>query len=141
MADLRDPAVRAFLAEGTRTGKVGWTARDGRPLVAPVWFLVEDDTIVFNTGAGSAKGTAFARDPRIVLCVDLEEPPFGFVQVQGSVTLSEDPDELRRTATALGGRYMGADRAEEFGARNGVPGELVVRLHPSKVVAVLDMTA
>ena len=36
---------------------------------------------------------------------------------------------------------MGADRAEEFGARNGVPGELVVRLHPSRVVATLDMTA
>ncbi|GAA4876554.1 PPOX class F420-dependent oxidoreductase [Actinomycetospora straminea] len=141
MADLRDPAVRAFLTEGTRTGKVGYVARDGRPLVAPVWFLVEDDTIVFTTGADTAKGRAFARDPRIVLCVDLEEPPFGFVQVQGSVTLSEDPDELRRTATALGGRYMGADRAEEFGARNGVPGELVVRLHPSKVVATMDMTA
>ena len=62
------------------------------------------------------------------------------MQVQGSVTLSEDPDELRRTATALGERYMGADRAEEFGARNGVPGEVVVRLHPSKVVAALDMT-
>jgi PPOX class probable F420-dependent enzyme len=141
MADLSDPDIRAFLSEGTRTGKIGWTARDGRPLVAPIWFLVDDDTIVFNTGADTAKGRALARDPRAVLCVDLEEPPYAFVQVQGSVTLSEDPDELRRTATALGGRYMGADRAEEFGARNGVPGELVVRLHPSRVVAALDMTA
>jgi len=35
---------------------------------------------------------------------------------------------------------MGADRAEEFGRRNAVPGELVVRLHPSRVVAALDMT-
>jgi len=141
MADLSDPDIRAFLSTGTRTGKIGWTAQDGRPLVAPVWFLVEDDTIVFNTGADTAKGRALARDPRAVLCVDLEEPPYAFVQVQGSVTLSEDPDELRRTATALGARYMGADRAEEFGARNGVPGELVVRLHPSRVVATLDMTA
>ena len=76
-----------------------------------------------------------------MLCVDLQEPPYAFVQVQGSVTLSEDPDELLRTATDLGARYMGADRAEEFGRRNGVPGELVVRLHPSKVIAALDMTA
>ncbi|MDF2980149.1 MAG: F420-dependent protein [Actinomycetospora sp.] len=140
MADLSDPDIRAFLSEGTRTGKIGWTARDGRPLVAPIWFLLEDDTVVFTTGADTAKGRALARDPRAVLCVDLQEPPYAFVQVQGSVTLSEDPDELRRTATALGGRYMGADRAEEFGARNGVPGEVVVRLHPSKVVAALDMT-
>ena len=141
MADLTEPAIHAFLAEGTRTGKIGWTAKDGRPLVTPIWFLVEDGTIVFNTGADTAKGRAFARDPRVALCVDLEEPPFAFVQVQGSVTLSEDPGELRRTATALGARYMGADRAEEFGARNGVPGELVVRLHPAKVNATLDMTA
>jgi hypothetical protein len=30
---------------------------------------------------------------------------------------------------------MGADRAEEFGKRNAVPGELVVRLRPVKVLA------
>ncbi len=145
MASLSDPDVRAFLTHGTRTGKLGWTGRDGRPLVAPIWFLLEgsgaDSTLVFNTGADTAKGRALARDPRAVLCVDLEEPPFAFVQVQGTVTLSEDPDELMRTATALGGRYMGADRAEEFGTRNAVPGELVVRLVPTKVLAALDMTA
>ena len=53
---------------------------------------------------------------------------------------SEDPDELLASATAIGGRYMGADRAEEFGRRNGVPGELVVRLRPTKVIAELDIT-
>ena len=36
---------------------------------------------------------------------------------------------------------MGAERAEEFGRRNGVPGELLVRLRPTKVIAVMDMTA
>jgi PPOX class probable F420-dependent enzyme len=140
VADLSDPDILAFLTEGTRTGKIGWTAKDGRPLVAPIWFLVEDATIVFNTNRDTAKGRAFARDPRVVLCVDLERPPYAFVQVQGSVTLSEDPDELLRTATELGGRYMGADRAEEYGKRNAAPGELVVRLHPSKVVASLDVS-
>jgi PPOX class probable F420-dependent enzyme len=137
---MNEQQIRAFLAHGTRTGKLAWVGPTGQPHVAPIWFLVEGGTIVFNTGADTAKGRALARDPRAVLCVDLQEPPYAFVQVQGSVTLSEDPDELRRTATALGERYMGADRAEEFGARNGVPGEVVVRLHPSKVVAALDMT-
>lgn len=140
MASITDPEVRAFLEEGTRTGKVAFTAEDGRPLVAPVWFVVEDDTIVFNTGKDTAKGRAFGRDPRIALCVDLAEPPYAFVQVQGRVELSEDPAELLRTATAIAARYMGADRAEEFGKRNGVPGELVVRLRPSKVVAAFDLT-
>ena len=38
-------------------------------------------------------------------------------------------------ATRTGARYMGADRAEEFGRRNAVPGELVVRVRPTKVIA------
>lgn len=139
MSDL-DPDVLAFLTEGTRTGKLGFVAADGRPLVAPVWFLVEDGDLVFNTGAGTAKGRAVARDPRVVLCVDSEVPPYGFVQVQGTATTGEDPAELVRTATEIAARYVGPERAEEFGRRNGVPGELVVRITPTKVVAQLDMT-
>lgn len=140
MSELSAEVVR-FLSEGTRTGMLGWTAADGRPLVAPVWFVVEDGEIVFNTGSDTAKGRAIARDPRLVLTADLPAPPFAFVQVQGVATTSQDPGELLRTATAIGGRYMGADRAEEFGRRNGVPGELVVRLRPTRVNASLDMTA
>ncbi|WP_280208653.1 PPOX class F420-dependent oxidoreductase [Nocardia cyriacigeorgica] len=140
MATLSDPKVRDFLTEGTRTAKVAFTAGDGRPVVVPVWFIVEGEELVFNTGKTSAKGKALVRDNRIALCVDLEQRPYAFVQVQGTVTLSEDLDELVRTATAIGARYMGADRAEEFGKRNGVTGELVVRVRPHKVIAAFDMT-
>ncbi|MFR9804696.1 PPOX class F420-dependent oxidoreductase [Pseudonocardia sp. RS010] len=135
------PEIVEFLNHGTRTGMLAWTATDGRPLAAPVWFLVEDGTLIFNTGRDTAKGRALARDPRVALAVDLPAPPYAFVQVQGVAETSEDPAELLRTATALGGRYMGADRAEEFGKRNGVPGELLVRVRPTKVLAHLDMTA
>ena len=128
-----------FLTEGTRTGKLGYLAADGRPLVAPIWFLIEDGELVFNTGADTAKGKALARDPRVVLCVDLEEPPFGFVQIQGVATTSEDAADLVDTATRIGARYMGAERGEEFGKRNGVPGELVVRVRPSKVISAFNM--
>jgi len=132
--------ITAFLSAGTRTGKLGWTATDGRPLVAPVWFVVEDGEVLFNTGKETAKGRAIRRDPRLVLCVDLEEPPYAFVQVQGTATISEDTGEVVRSATAIGARYMGAERAEAFGRRNGVPGELLVRLRPTRVLAVMDIT-
>jgi len=55
------------------------------------------------------------------------------------VTLSEDLEELLRFATAIGGRYMGADRAEEFGQRNGVEGELVVRIRPTRIHGARDV--
>lgn len=133
------PEVVEFLMTGTRTGMLGYLASDGRPLVAPVWFLVEDDHLVFNTAAGTAKGKALQRDPRVVMTVDDPHPPFSFVQVQGVAELSDDPTALRDIATRIGGRYMGADRAEEFGRRNGVPGELIVRVRPTKVIAAFNL--
>ena len=140
MYSFSDPRVREFLQAGTRTGKLGYTAADGRPLVAPVWFVLEDDALVFNTGAATAKGRALRRDPRATICVDLEEPPYAYVQVQGTAELSEEPADLMATATSIGRRYMGADKAEEFGRRNGVPGELVVRLRPVKVLADFNVS-
>ncbi|MCA1006189.1 PPOX class F420-dependent oxidoreductase [Rhodococcus hoagii] len=137
---MQDPDVREFLTRGTRTGKLGFLSGDGRPLVAPVWFVLDGDDVVFNTGASTAKGRYLARDPRVTLCVDLEEPPYAFVQIQGEAVISTDPDELLRVATEIGRRYMGDGRAEEFGRRNGVPGELVVRIRPTKVIAALDVT-
>jgi PPOX class probable F420-dependent enzyme len=137
---LADPQVRAFLTEGTRTGKLSYTATSGQPLVVPVWFILDGDYVVFNTGKDTAKGRALARDPRTAICVDLEQPPYAFIQVQGVAELSEDPAELVRTATAIAARYMGPERATEFGQRNGVPGELVVRIRAHKVLGVFDMT-
>ncbi|WP_458688810.1 PPOX class F420-dependent oxidoreductase [Nocardia tengchongensis] len=134
MASLSDQRVRDFLTQGTRTGKLAFVAADGRPLVAPIWFVLEGDEIVFNTGKNTAKGRSILRDGRVTLCVDVAEPPYSFVQVQGVTEVSEDPADLIRTATDIAARYMGADRAEEFGKRNGVPGELVVRLRPTKII-------
>ncbi len=138
MNELTDDVI-AFISEGTRTGKLGYTASDGRPLVAPVWFVVDDGTLAFNTGKDTAKGRALVRDSRAVICVDDERPPYSFVQVQGTVTISEDPADLVDIATRTGARYMGADRADEYGRRNGVPGEVVVRLQPTKVLKAFDL--
>ncbi|MGZ4250219.1 MAG: hypothetical protein ACXVUE_18155 [Solirubrobacteraceae bacterium] len=73
------------------------------------------------------------------MLVDEEVAPCAFVHVRGHVTLSEDLEELLRFATAIGGRYKGADRAEEIGRRNAVPGELLVRLRPKRVIAAPDL--
>jgi PPOX class probable F420-dependent enzyme len=135
---LSENVIR-FLSAGTRTGKLGYVAADGRPLIAPVWFLVEDGRLVFNTGADTAKGRALQRDPRVVLVVDDEHPPFSFVQVQGIAELAGNDPDLRGTATRIAARYMGEQRAGEYGERNGVPGELVVRITPRKVIAAFDV--
>ena len=141
MASVTDPAVHKFLTEGTRTGKLAYTNAAGRVLVAPIWYIVEDGDLIFNTGQDTVKGKFLVRERQATICVDLEQPPYAFVQVQGNAELSNDPEELLRTATAIAARYVGPDRAEAFGQRNAVPGELVVRLRPTKVLAAFDMIA
>jgi PPOX class probable F420-dependent enzyme len=138
MAELSDRVVE-FLSAGTRTGMLAYVASDGRPLVTPVWFVVDNGELAFNTGRDTPKGRALARDSRVAICVDHPHPPYGFVQVQGVVTASADPDEVLDIATRTGARYMGADRADEFGRRNAVPGELVVRVRPTKVITGFDI--
>ncbi|MET9494244.1 PPOX class F420-dependent oxidoreductase [Streptomyces sp. NPDC006552] len=136
---MTDEEWHAFVSEGTRTAKLSTVRADGSPHIAPVWFVLDGDDIVFNTGKNTVKGRNLARDGRVALCVDDERPPFSFVTVQGRAELSEDPAALLDSATRIGGRYMGEDRAEEFGRRNAVPGELVVRVRVEKVVAMGDV--
>ena len=124
----------AFIAAQPRTGKLAVVRKDGSPHVAPVWVAVDGHELVFNTGRDTLKGKALRRDPRVSMCFDDEAPPFAFVIVAGTVSFDDDPDELLRWATIIGGRYMGADRADEYGRRNAVPEELLVRLTPTKVI-------
>ena len=132
---MTDEEWRAFVSLGTRTGKLSTVRADGSPHVAPIWFLLDGDDVVFNTAKETVKGRNLARDGRVALCVDDDRPPFDFVVLQGRAELSEEPGELRYWAARIGARYMGDERAAEFGARNGVPGELLVRVTVEKVLA------
>jgi PPOX class probable F420-dependent enzyme len=117
-----------------RTAKLATVTASGAPHVAPVWVARDGDRIVFNTGAGTMKGRAVARDPRVSMSFDDEAPPFAFVLIQGTAEIIEDHDEKLRWATEIGGRYMGAEVAEQFGIRNAVPSELLVVVTPTKIV-------
>ena len=140
MQPMTPEETTAFLLAGTRTGKLAWVSQTGAPHVAPIWFTLDGDDVIFNTHQDSGKAKALAREGRASLVVDLEEPPYAFVKIDATVSFDDDLDRVKAVATKIGGRYMGADRAEEFGARNGVPGELVVRLTPTKVTALDDLS-
>jgi PPOX class probable F420-dependent enzyme len=141
MAAMGDEERRRFLSEGTRTGKLATVRKDGRPHVAPIWFVTDGDDLVFTTGAGSVKGRAIRRDPRLALTVDREEPLYDYVVVEGTATVSENLDEMLTWATRIAARYMGEDRAEAYGRRNAVPGEILVRVTPTKFIAEKDIAA
>lgn len=137
---MDEAEYRRFLTEGTRTAKLATTRSDGRPHVAPVWFDLDNDgTVVLTTGAESVKAATLRRDPRACVCVEDDTPPYSFVIIDGIAEISEDPELLQAWATRIAGRYMGAERAEEYGRRNATPGELLVRITPRHVVAQADI--
>ena len=136
---MTEDEIRAFLSHGTRTAKLATTRKDGRPHVVPVWFVLDGEEIVFTTGADTLKGRNIRRSGQVSICVDDEKPPFAYVHVTGTATFADNPPEALELATRIGGRYMGEDQAEAFGRRNAVPGELLVRVTPTRTIAQADV--
>lgn len=136
-----DPAqLIEFLTTPVRPGVLGTTRANGRPHLAPVWYVLDGpDTVYFNTGSDTIKGRTLRRTGWAALTVQDDRPPFSYATVSGPVELIDDLEQVREWAAVLGGRYMGADRAAEYGARNAVPGELLCRLRIEQRYGVLDV--
>ncbi len=139
MTPMSPEQVVDFMRTGSRTGKLGVTRKDGRPHVVPIWFDVDDATgeFVFMMGKDSLKARCIRRDPRVVICVDTMEMPFDFARVDGTASITtydEDPVAMLHWATTTCRRYVGDERAEEYGRRNGGADEVLVRVQPTNYV-------
>jgi PPOX class probable F420-dependent enzyme len=137
---MTEEEYKRFLLSRARTAILATVRADGRPHAAPVWFDLDGDTLIFTTGENTVKGRNIRRDPRVTICIDEDNPPFAFAVIEGQAEVAvADPDLLYWT-TRIGGRYMGPDRADEFGTRNAVDDELLVRVTPRKIVAFTDIS-
>jgi PPOX class probable F420-dependent enzyme len=135
MSKMNESEWKSFITEGTRTAKLATVRADGSPHVAPVWFLLDGDDLIFTTENVTAKAHDLIRDGRAAMCVDDEVAPYSHAVLWGPTEMSENPGQLRTWATNIAARYMGEDRAPEFGERNSVPGMLLVRMHIEHVSA------
>lgn len=135
MSAMTNAEYQSFMLDRARTASLATVRADGRPHVAPIWFDLDGDTIVFMTGEDTVKGRNMQRDPRVSLCVDDEQPPFHFVLIEGVAELAADEPDKLYWATRIAGRYMGEELAESYGRRNAVPSELLVRVRPGRIVA------
>ena len=139
MKPIEGDAWRDFVLEAPRPAICAVLLADGRPHATPVWVDVDGDELLFTTWHESLKAHALARDPRVSLCVQDDRPPFAFVTIRGTARVIDDVEAVRSWSARIGGRYMGEDRAEEFGRRNGVPGELLVRVRVEKISGATEM--
>ena len=142
MKKMTREEAQHFLTSAAHTGKIGIVREDGSPMVVPIWFdLDTDGTLVFTTWHETIKARSMRREPRVSICVDDEAPPFDYVRIDGTAVLINDLELLRRWATRLAARYMGPGRADEYGRRNAVAGEFVVRVTPTRIIGRAQIAA
>ena len=124
MSEMTKDEIRNFLLQGTFTGKLGTMNKNGSPHIVPIWFTLDNkDSILFTTSDASVKAKNIQRDNRVRLCVDDQVPLFSFVTIDGIAEIvSNKPTEIYKWAKIIAARYMGNDKAEEYGKRNSSEG-------------------
>ena len=143
--------VMNFLNLGTMTAKVSTATLDGIPHVAPVWFVIDYDslsndnkdfTIFFTTFYNSVKARHLISNPKVCVCVDDQKPPFSFIIINGMAEIDQNPkyDELLRLTSRIAERYMGKENAEKYSKRNAVKGECIIKIKPTKIIAQKEVS-
>lgn len=140
MPDMSKEEIRSFLLKGTFTGKLGTINKNGTPHVVPIWYTLDEDNIIFNTSDNSVKAKNIRHDNRVRLCVDDQAPLYSFVTIDGiAEIISGEPSIIFKWAKIIAARYMGDDKAEEYGKRNSSEGELLIKIKPTKVIGQKDI--
>jgi PPOX class probable F420-dependent enzyme len=155
MTAMSKEEIEKFLMQGTFTGKLATTKKDGSSHVVPIWFVFDSnnndgrvsetekegyDDIIFTTSSGSAKARNIQRENRVSICVDDQTPPFSYVLIYGTARIQHcEQTELFRFATKIAQRYVGKEVAELYGKRNSAEGEVLVRIKPIRVIAEKDI--
>ncbi len=141
MKKMNQDEIREFLMMGTFTGKLGTINKDGSSHITPIWYtLDENNYITFTTYFKSVKAINLLRDSRISICVDDQTPPFSFVIVLGIAKVDSQPTDLLVWTTKIAERYMGKKLSLEYGKRNAVEGELLIKVIPIKINGQKDIS-
>ncbi len=124
------PETAKAWIDGTEFATVATLEPDGRPQLSVVWLARDGDDIVFSTVKGRRKQRNLERDPRATALVFPVEDPYTYLEVRGSVTMTEE-----------GGRDLIDALHQKYRARPGpYPGDspetvrVVVRLRADQVV-------
>ncbi len=117
MPKLNPDERDAFLDEREHLLRVATVDDSGFPRIAPVWFIFENDRIVFTPRAGSVFLANLRRDERVGLSVDEEALPYRKVSVQGVAEIAHevgDDDAWRDTYRRIVERYLPVEDAGRY---------------------------
>lgn len=104
---------------------------DGQPQSSVVWFERDGDDLLMSTVKGRRKHRNLEQDPRATVLVYPKVNPYSYVELRGSVAMSEEGG--RELIDRLCRAYTGA---EHYAGDGPDDVRVVVRLTPSKVVTL-----
>ena len=121
----------AFLAD-LHVGVFSVVGDGAVPLTAPIWYSYEPGgTVNVVIGPDSLKARALAKTNAFALCAQSEAPPYKYVTVEGTVTVTEPVSLEERTAIAE--RYLGELAAGYIESTGGAQSDsVVVRMQPER---------
>ena len=122
--------INKFLSilEGPYTGVLTTLFADGSPQGTPLWFLLDGDEILFSTTAGKQKLRNIARDPRATFVVYNPTNDMNYVEVRGTITVSEDSTANTRDRIVQKHGYADGSSFDPAGTQR-----FTLRLSPTKV--------
>jgi PPOX class probable F420-dependent enzyme len=79
---------------------------DGGPQSSIIWATYENDEMLFSTILGRRKPDNMSRDPRVSLCVFEQGDAYRFVEVRGTVSMTQEggPELIQQLSLSYEGR-------------------------------------
>lgn len=116
------------LLDGNVFVVLGTVNPDGGPQSSVIWAKRDGDEVVFSTIRGRRKTRNMQRDPRVTLCAYDPVDPYRYIEIRGTVTLTEDggPELIQE----LSMRYDG----ERFTESDPANVRVVCRVTPTRVI-------
>ena len=98
--------IQAFLETG-HTVQVATNGPDGRPHLAPMWYVVENGKVVFRSFTKSQKIVNLQRDPKLTVLVErgLAYAELQGVMIRGTARLVDDPGYVLDLYGKLAAKY------------------------------------
>lgn len=106
-----------FLAEAGILLHIATVREDGTPLLAPIWFIWEEQAIWFTPRKQSEWFACLRRDPTVALCIDEQSLPYRKVVIEGTAELIHDlgeDDQWRDRYRRIAKRYVPPQGAEDY---------------------------
>ena len=132
-----DPRVETLLRQSV-LGHLAFNGHDGRPRVAPVWFLYEDGDILIGSPRNAYKNRCLSADPRASFVVVSTTQPYEHVTLTADAVVESVSDgERNQFIQRISRHYLGTEGSrrylEGWNSRRHLDDGGRIRLHPIRV--------